>query len=263
MIPSAQQDVAEVVRLSNLQLNYPIAEFFISIGLLLVIFIEVMMLTCCQINPHNHDLPSVSNNLHHSDSEQETTEATRALVLIVTLIFHSVFEGMALGFADTTANVLQLLLVLSLHKCPFGFGIGMKLFETIGRTRKLLSVISCMLFCLASPLGCIIGIILSKASFKPSTGLTSVYSINSTFAETDQLSSVLILKMIFSCLVAGTFVYITFVEVIPSEFSHHEPPTPSTENLLRPPKISIPKFMKLILLILGFALTSGLQFLDE
>ena len=113
MVPSAQSDVAEMMEMAKLQSNYPLAEFMIAIGLQLVIFLESMMTSCCQVDAHGRHqrVRSDSTSSTYEEmrlAEQRTTEATRALVLIITLVMHSIFEGMALGFASTLPQVLPL-----------------------------------------------------------------------------------------------------------------------------------------------------------
>ena len=196
------------------------------------------MTSCCEVDHHgNHRRrteSSSSTRLEISQAHQRTTGVTRIWVLTFSLVFHSVFEGMSIGLSKKLSVVFRLFLVLALHKCPFGFGIGVKIFDSIGSNRPFLAYVLCSTFCLASPIGAFIGAVISAQNSLP----------------------MLCLQSFFSCLVAGTFIYITFVEVIPSEFSHsvhHE----SASNLKRP----IRKFLKLLFLVFGFLIACSLQFL--
>ena len=208
-------------------------------SLIMVIFVETIMTSCCEVDHHgNHHRrragSASSTRLEISQAQQRTTGVTRIWVLIFTLVFHSVFEGMSIGLSKTLPVVFKLFLVLSLHKCPFGFGVGVKVFDSIGVNHPFLAYVLCSTFCLATPIGAFIGAVISAQKSLP----------------------MLYLQSFFSCLVAGTFIYITFVEVIPSEFSqavHHEV---SNDN-----KKPIRKILKLVFLFLGFSIACSLQFL--
>jgi len=244
MIPSAQQDVHSILNLTMInqksltETTYPIAEFMISFGLILVVIVETIMTSCCEVDHHgNHRRRSESassTRLEISEAHQRTTGVTRIWVLTFSLVFHSVFEGMSIGLSKKLAVVFRLFLVLALHKCPFGFGIGIKIFDSIGVNRPFLAYVLCSTFCLASPIGAFIGAVISAQNSLP----------------------MLYLQSFFSCLVAGTFIYITFVEVIPSEFSHSVHHEPASND-----KKPVRKLLKLLFLIVGFLIACSLQFL--
>lgn len=203
-----------------------------------MVIVETIMTSCCEVDHHgNHRRRSESassTRLEISEAHQRTTGVTRIWVLTFSLVFHSVFEGMSIGLSKKLAVVFRLFLVLALHKCPFGFGIGVKIFDSIGVNRPFLAYVLCSTFCLASPIGAFIGAVISAQNSLP----------------------MLYLQSFFSCLVAGTFIYITFVEVIPSEFSHSVHHEPASND-----KKPVRKLLKLLFLIVGFLIACSLQFL--
>ena len=225
MIPTAQQDTLNALKANNVtDEEFPVAEFVICMGLFMVMVVEMVMTSCFQVDHHGNEVGVTSQQ-----NEEETAEKTRAYVLIVALIFHSFFEGMAIGLTRDLSYVFQLLLVLSLHKCPFGFGVGTKVFRCVPFTTAFLL---CTSFALASPIGALVGALISS----------------------QKSPAMLTVEAVFSCLVAGTFVYITFVEVLPSEFSHQHHSSNQTKK-------KVGKFPKLCLLFVGFVLTVSLHFL--
>ena len=137
---------------------------------------------------------------------------------------------MAIGLTKDLSYVFQLLLGLALHKCPFGFGVGTKVFRCVSFVRALILTTT---FSLASPIGALVGAIIAE---QKSAGMLAV-------------------EAVFSCLVAGTFLYITFVEVLPEEFGHQHHSNDGGG------KKKVGKFPKLLLLFVGFAITVSLHFL--
>ena len=183
---------------------------------------------------------------------------------------------MALGFSSTLTELAQLLLVLSLHKCPFGFGIGMRVFETIGVRRRCLAIVLCLCFCAASPIGSVIAVFINDGSTPGGVGSSSGSGVpdglelmlsSQLSDDPETLDALVWVRAFFSCLVCGTFLYITFVEVIPSEFSHsHEDDAAEGHEhggRRSAQKKPVPKGWKLLALFMGFALISGLQLIGH
>ena len=139
---------------------------------------------------------------------------------------------MAIGLAKDLSYVFQLLLGLALHKCPFGFGVGTKVFRCVSFVRALILTTT---FSLASPIGALVGAIIAG---QKSAGMLAV-------------------EAVFSCLVAGTFLYITFVEVLPEEFGHQGHHRGDDNG----GKKKVGKFPKMCLMFVGFAITVSLLFL--
>ena len=135
---------------------------------------------------------------------------------------HSLFEGIALGLKGNTDSDISQIYIISLaiilHKGAAGMSLGISMQKTFpddnAFVMKLLILFACF-----TPMGVIIGWILETGS-----ELTEI---------------------IFSCLAAGTFIYIACSEVIVEEFSQ-------PDN----------KILKLLFFMIGILFISSLLLLE-
>ena len=114
-------------------------------------------------------------------------------MLALALSLHSFFEGIAIGIQTQPSVFYQIVVGIVIHKTAAAISLGVaavKFFPT--NFRKVMSVI--LPFSVATPLGMIVGIILSANSTPAMVNIT------------------------FSSIAAGTFVYIACSEVIVQEF---------------------------------------------
>uniref|UniRef100_H2XKL0 Uncharacterized protein n=1 Tax=Ciona intestinalis TaxID=7719 RepID=H2XKL0_CIOIN len=246
LLPESRAGVTKALTSYGIVTSFPVTEFMIGAGLLLVMFIDHAVSDVCarrntsQSNDYDvmneqrtrddevnaggdvtHSRRSSAASLRHVDVT--SSESIRTLMLIGMLSIHSIFEGLALGLEVNVSALIQLLLAVSVHKGVLAFGLGLRLFEAFAH--KLSTALACaIIFCSASPLGCVVGIFLTPTSPQPNA--------------TVPVSAVL------ECLATGTFLYVTFIEVIPSEFSHNDGVD-----------------MTLLILLLGFGAIVGLQFI--
>lgn len=146
----------------------------------------------------------------------------RAFIMLAALSLHSVFEGLAVGLQVTVEQVLSVFGALILHKCIIAFSIGLNLVQSRLSLMKIIG--SNAIFCTASPLGIGIGILLVKYESPFAGELTSG---------------------ILQGLACGTFLYVTFFEVLPHEFNK-----PADREL------------KLLFVVLGFIFVNGVLFLE-
>lgn len=87
-----------------------------------------------------------------------------SVLLIVALCFHSVFEGIAIGVAETKADAWKALWTISLHKIFAAIAMGIALLRMIP-DRPLLSCIAyAFAFAISSPIGVAIGIIIDATT---------------------------------------------------------------------------------------------------
>ncbi|NXO96866.1 S39A1 protein, partial [Certhia brachydactyla] len=132
---------------------------------------------------------------------------------------HAVLEGLALGLREGDAAALRVLLALLLHKGAVAFGLSLELLRS--RLRPP-AVASCLvLLALMSPLGVGVGTALATGA-GPRQRLC---------------------RAVLEGLAAGTFLFVTFLEILPQE--------------LGVPQNRIPK---VILILAGFALVSAILF---
>ena len=87
-------------------------------------------------------MPQQSHETHHHTNPAASVSAVNSLgdsiLLIVALCFHSVFEGITIGVAETKADAWKALWTISLHKIFAAIAMGIALLRMIPN-RPLLS----------------------------------------------------------------------------------------------------------------------------
>ncbi|XP_064354917.1 zinc transporter ZIP1 isoform X2 [Dromaius novaehollandiae] len=146
--------------------------------------------------------------------------AVRSFLLVFSLSLHSVFEGLAVGLQEAEAKVLEICLALLIHKCVVAFSLALTLLQ--GRLRPRAVAACLLLFALMSPLGIGLGVAVTAGA----GALQRLW------------------RSVLEGLAAGTFLYITFLEILP--------------HGLGAPRHRI---LKVILLIAGFALVTAILFI--
>lgn len=166
---------------------------------------------------------SLPNHNHsHDHNHLPANSSLRSLLLSVALSLHSIFEGLAIGLQKNVEEVLQVFAAVVLHKCVIAFSLSLNLVQSHLQTRVIVQLT--LIFCLAAPVGLGIGM-----------GVMEV----SNSLEASVLSGVL------QGIACGTFLYVTFFEVLPHELNNSDLRTP-----------------KMIFIILGFAASCAIVFLD-
>lgn len=165
-------------------------------------------------------LPTGSIQTPSASPQNLGSGAIRAGLLVLALALHSVLEGLALGLQEGEGAVLRVCLALLLHKCAVAFSLALKLLR--GHLRPPAVALCMALFAMMSPLGVGLGTAVA-AGAGPRQRLC---------------------RGVLEGLAAGTFLYITFLEILPQE--------------LGVPQQRVPK---VILLLAGFALVTGILFI--
>ncbi|XP_038643031.1 zinc transporter ZIP1-like [Scyliorhinus canicula] len=227
---------------SVLQLQFPLPEFIVAMGFFLVLIMEQIVLACRDQSSNLEETRSLlgrssSGNLHshhhlgsgeggalrdeagaHFHVDFNSHSAIRCLVLVFSLSLHSIFEGLAVGLQETSSKVVEICVALSVHKCIIAFSLTLKLVQS--RLRWTAVVCCIVIFALMSPLGVGLGIALTEDS------------------------SHRLVRCVLEGVAAGTFIYVTFMEILPHELnSSHQ------------------RLCKVIMLILGFALVTVVLFI--
>nr|XP_056719006.1 zinc transporter ZIP2 [Euleptes europaea] len=177
--------------------GYPFGELIISFGFFLVFFMESVVLSCCPRAVHSHGDPEA-----HDDPKgvPESHSSFRAFILFLSLSFHSVFEGLAIGVQKEQTGAVQLCLAVLIHKAIVAFSLALKLVQSATKARwRLLYLV---VFALMSPAGIAIGIGVSLSK-GDGTGLA---------------------QAVLEGVAAGTFLYVTFLEILPYELRSQESP---------------------------------------
>ncbi|XP_063157521.1 zinc transporter ZIP2 [Candoia aspera] len=176
---------------------YPYGELIISLGFFLVFFIESLVLHCCPQAVHSH-----GNHEGHEDHKElpSSHSSFRAFILFLSLSFHSVFEGLAIGVQKEATDTIQLSVAVLIHKAIVGFSLSLKLVQS--GTKMQWRMLYLVVFALMSPTGISVGIGVSLSNGDGS-GLA---------------------QAILEGVAAGTFLYVTFLEILPYELGSHESP---------------------------------------
>ncbi|KAM3744009.1 hypothetical protein ACB098_06G019100 [Castanea mollissima] len=87
-----------------------------------------------------------------------------SILLIVALCFHSVFEGIAIGVAETKDDAWKALWTISLHKIFAAIAMGIALLRMIPNRPLLSCAAYAFAFAISSPIGVAIGIIIDATS---------------------------------------------------------------------------------------------------
>lgn len=163
-----------------------------------------------------------SSSNHHHSHEIPTNSSLRSLLLLVALSLHSVFEGLAIGLQKSVDEVLQIFAAVVLHKCVIAFGLSLNMVQSKLRTGVCITL--ALVFCSMSPIGLGIGMGVMEFS--------------------DKLQAA-VLSGCLQGIACGTFLYVTFFEVLPHELNSSDMRT-----------------AKMLFIILGFAASCAIVFLD-
>uniref|UniRef100_A0A131XU89 Putative zinc/iron transporter n=1 Tax=Ixodes ricinus TaxID=34613 RepID=A0A131XU89_IXORI len=207
---------------------FPLLEFLCILGLLLVLVMEQVTLSwkegeemhhvAGRRSPHHTPLgaapvanygsvehlpgdwtpPEEAEEGSHSIHDDPNSHSTlRALVLVLSLSLHSVFEGIALGLQPDGTALAQLLAAIAVHKSVLAVTLGLNLAHSrLGRA----GVAVCGLtFAAMAPFGMGLAMLLLLGT--PQTGTA-------------------LLEGVLQGLACGTFLYVTFFEVLPHEMNH-------------------------------------------
>ncbi|KAF7631097.1 hypothetical protein Mgra_00008685 [Meloidogyne graminicola] len=135
-------------------------------------------------------------NKYLLNKESKTTDLLKSLTFAFAISFHSVLEGFALGVQDNSAGIITLFISLIIHKSIEAFSVGLQINKS--GNNSLIMVGSLILaYALMTPIGSIIGDFITNL-------------------EINELSKEGIIIGLES-LAAGTFIYVTFLEVLAQE----------------------------------------------
>lgn len=236
LLPDYLAAINEALAALNVTLQFPLQEFILAMGFFLVLVMEQITLaykeqsgpppreetrallgTTNGAPQHCHDGPGFPQ----TSVTPATPSALRACVLVFSLALHSVFEGLAVGLQRDRARALELCLALLLHKGVLAVSLSLRLLQSRLRVQV---VAGCgLLFSCMTPLGIGLGAALAQSA-----------------GPLHQLA-----QSVLEGMAAGTFLYITFLEILPQELA-----TPEQ------------RILKVILLLAGFALLTGLLFIQ-
>ncbi|XP_068338211.1 zinc transporter 1-like [Pyrus communis] len=107
---------------------------------------------------------------HKEDGEDDnpvflkTSSFGDTILLILALCFHSVFEGIAVGVADTKSDAWRNLWTISLHKIFAAIAMGIALLRMLPKRAFLVTAAYSFAFAVSSPIGVGIGIAINATT---------------------------------------------------------------------------------------------------
>lgn len=239
IIPDYLSDINAVLDAQKVESSFPLPEFIMSAGFFTVLLMERMVLNCREVsvaqeersplipdsrNGHGHGhshstSPDLEGSGHHVHIDFQAHSSFRSFMLFLSLSLHSIFEGLAIGLQNTDSKVLEICIAILVHKSIIVFSLSVKLVQSA--VSPLWVAIYIGVFSVMSPLGIAIGIGVIEA----------------------QLASGALVQAVLEGLAAGTFIYITFLEILP-----HELNSPGKQ------------FLKVLFILLGFSVMAALTF---
>ncbi|XP_033634010.1 zinc transporter ZIP1-like [Asterias rubens] len=176
---------------------------------------------------HSHGMidsnPADSTIVQHTDShDMVTSSSLRSLLLLLALSLHSLFEGLALGLQSNIAQLLGIFSAIVIHKTILALSLGVNFVQS--NLHKATVIQSSICFSVMAPIGIVIGVLVTEGFNSIAHGITSG---------------------VLQGLATGTFLYITFFEVLPMEMSQ-----PGD------------RLLKLLSTLIGFSVIVGTLFLD-
>jgi len=268
LMPDVEESFTEVLKKIKDQykvdLDYPVAQFVIVFGFFVILTIEQTVLhfqeqwaldaerepllsrrrrpsagstssySSTQGHSHQHRgelVQGVSNEVHqehdgHSHGHSHAVfnhSSMRSVMLLLALSFHSVFEGLAIGLQKSSSHMMTVFIAVITHKAVMAFSLGLNIAQSDLSVKAF--VWSNVLFSLSSPVGVAIGIALSDLP-----------------ASLPQE----ICNGVLQGIAGGTFLYITFFEVLPHELN-------------KPAR----RLWKVFFVILGYASICGILFITH
>ncbi|XP_028984504.1 zinc transporter ZIP1-like isoform X2 [Betta splendens] len=243
LLPDYLQGINEAFSSAGITLQFPLPEFIVSMGFFLVLVLEQVILAfkdqsyshleerrALLVESSIQAASRTGRHLHHHSPEPDgghnyvdfsSQSALRAFILVFSLALHSVFEGLAIGLQEEGRDVLEICLALMIHKSIISFSLSFRLCQ--GRLRRSAVAGCLLLFAVMSPLGISLGIGLTETRASPQHQLA---------------------RCTLQGLAAGTFIYITFMEILPHELS-------SPRN----------RMAKVAMLLVGFAVVTAVLFI--
>lgn len=250
IFPHINEHYAHFRKEANWSTEFPLPEFIVCCGFFLVYLLEELILKvfaptekrkkcrtisrignndgkdsslsicskpdCVMNSIKNHneiDIQQVTQTLRHCNScldmlthevvidkylneDSKTTDLLKSLTFAFAISFHSVLEGFALGVQDNSAGILTLFISLIIHKSIEAFSVGLQINKSGNNSLIIVG-----------------SLILAYALMTPIGSITGDFITNLEIAELPKEGIIIGLES----LAAGTFIYVTFLEVLAQE----------------------------------------------
>ncbi|EDO34311.1 predicted protein [Nematostella vectensis] len=250
LLPMIREKFKQAFAEANITSPFPIPEFTTCFGFFVVLIVEQVVHSCHKkarfFHGHSHvettapllgtppqngygnkerseDSFTPLNERAHQINSQELAEVDstlRTYILVVALSLHSIFEGLALGLLVEVDRLVQIAAAVVIHKSIIAFSMGVSMVKHDMPLRVIVN--ASFLFSAMGPLGIGIGIAVLKESTHFSSNLSSA---------------------ILQGIANGTFIYVTFFEILQNELKGHGK-----------------KLLKLLFMVIGFSVVCGLLY---
>uniref|UniRef100_A0A8D8TWP2 Zinc transporter ZIP1 n=1 Tax=Cacopsylla melanoneura TaxID=428564 RepID=A0A8D8TWP2_9HEMI len=182
------------------------------------------------------DNEHVHVHTHHHDHSHDHSHILRSIslrnfLIVMALSVHEMFEGLAVGLEQVSAQVWYLLLAVACHKFVIALCLGLQITKNAGVASNklfLLNITYVVVFALCSPLGIALGMVI--------TVMTTVSNTSTTLT---------LLSVILQGIATGTLMYIVFFEILKPSEAHSS---------------HVQILTSLMFLLLGFVLMAFIQF---
>ncbi|XP_006791988.1 zinc transporter ZIP3-like [Neolamprologus brichardi] len=254
LLPAVRDKVVDVFQQLKISSDYPLAETMMMLGFFLTVFIEQAVLTFRKEKPSfidletfnaggseagsdsEYDTPFISSargspsngghrshghhHGHFNPAELAGAGPLRLVSLVLALSAHSAFEGLALGLQEDGAKLGSLFLGVAVHETLAAIALGVSVAKaSLGMkdATKLGVTVSVMI-----PLGMVVGM-----------GIESAQTLAGS-----------IVSVVLQGLAAGTFLFVTFFEILTRELEEKQD-----------------RLLKVLFLIIGYAALAALVFI--
>ncbi|MFH4979444.1 hypothetical protein AB6A40_006153 [Gnathostoma spinigerum] len=238
LMPMATESFAVVKQTGGWTVEYPFVELFCGIGFFIVYGIEIISLKYCRVGgsiqaedfhgnceiarntekiatteiniPKDVENPTVSdpsfctvrvNDLSFG-RKHNSNAIVKSITFIVAFSFHSVLEGYAFGVQNSAISAATLFVGIILHKAVVAFSIGLRLARAHPNQNWLITILV-LVVASTAPIGGAVGIVVENLSFA------------------DELPKAIV-STTLTCLALGTFLYITFFEILFAEIKEDQ-----------------------------------------
>ncbi|XP_076473045.1 uncharacterized protein LOC143302320 [Babylonia areolata] len=150
----------------------------------------------------------------------ETRSGVRAVMFLLALSFHTLFDGLAVGLQDSRADVWAMTAAISVHKVLMVISLALELAATFPATPRR-TLLLLLLFALMTPVGVAIGM-----------GVTSG-QVN--------LRAQLLAGSVLQAVACGSVLYVTFFEMLSEELGHDTTVAKVTTTLIGFSAIAVAK----------------------
>eukprot|EP00210_Caulerpa_lentillifera_P000230 g224.t1 len=188
LLADALEDIEEEVE------DFPLGPFLCGLGFLTTLVVDQLAEEYAEkkgflVHTHRPTEPLIDQE---ENIKEPYVSPLTALFLSLSLCFHSVLEGLALGTADSVKHSIDLAVAIGAHKGLAGYALGVSIIDSKVPTKTYWIMMGT--FSAASPIAVMIGYGISEYSDTMTTAC-------------------------LSALAAGTFLYVALMEVIPNELS--------------------------------------------